>query len=144
MPCLQEDDSNKFRGSTNQPAQLTLENMRDYLHWAPILDLFMKNSTFTNKSKIVAFLKYFNYFSKSRQNINTDFFWENKTFFFAENKTLLQKTRLFLRKTRLICRKQDFFAENKLQNNFKTNHVTCPKCLDWTKNKIYIGSVNFF
>ena len=56
--------SNKFRGSTNQPAQLTLENMRDYLHSAPILDLFMKNSTFKNKSKIVAFLKYFYCFFK--------------------------------------------------------------------------------
>ena len=56
--------TNKFRGSTNQPAQLTHENMRYYLHLALILDLFMKNSTFTNKSKIVAFLKYFYYFVK--------------------------------------------------------------------------------
>ena len=49
--------------------------MRDYLHSAPILDLFMKNSTFRNKSKIVAFLKYFYCFVK----MSTLIFWGKTT-----------------------------------------------------------------
>ena len=43
--------SNKFRGSTNQPNQLTLENTWDYLHLAPILDVFIHIWTLTVLTK---------------------------------------------------------------------------------------------
>ena len=59
--------------------------MRDYLHSAPILDLFMKNSTFTNKSKIVAFLKYFYCFVK----MSTLIFYGKQT---ATDNLLIKKT----------------------------------------------------
>ena len=80
---------NKFRGSMNQPAQLTLENMRDYLHSAPILDLFMKNSTFTNKCKILAFLKYFYCFVKMS---TLSFFADNKSQYNFKTKHATLKT----------------------------------------------------
>ena len=42
---------NKFRGSTNQPDQLTLESTWYYLHLAPILDVFILIWTFTMLTK---------------------------------------------------------------------------------------------
>ena len=114
--------TNKFRGSTNQPAQLTHENMRYYLHLALILDLFMKNSTFTNKSKIVAFLKYFFCFVKMSTLI-----------FFSENK---QQHNFKTNHTTFWEKTQSFQTGQKESNIWSANFVNIVKVQDWCRVEI--------